>query len=79
MVRDREAQRAVDYYGSSVREQARQNVDVVLAAYDAGRLPLSDLLAEQRRYLEVEAGYTAVLARAYQARVMLRVARGEIR
>ena len=42
-------------YASSVRERARQNVDVVLAAYDAGRLPLSDLLAEQRRYLEVEA------------------------
>ncbi|HXD20916.1 MAG TPA: TolC family protein [Vicinamibacterales bacterium] len=79
VVRDREALRAVDMYATSIRDLARQNVDVQLEAYDLGRTPLSDLLAEQRRYLDVESAYTAVLARAYDARVTLRRARGEIR
>jgi cobalt-zinc-cadmium efflux system outer membrane protein len=79
VVRDREAQRAVDMYATSLRDLARQNVDVQLEAYDLGRTPLSELLTEQRRYLDVEAGYTAVLSRAYGARVALRRARGEIR
>jgi len=77
--RDREAQRAVDLYANGIRDLARQNVDVQLEAYDLGRTPLTDLLAEQRRYLDVEAGYTSALERAYVARVALRRARGEIR
>lgn len=78
-VRDRETRRAVDMYANGIRDLARQNVDVQLEAYDLGRTPLTDLLTEQRRYLDVEAAYTAVLERAYQARVSLRRARGEIR
>ncbi|HEY3094104.1 MAG TPA: TolC family protein [Vicinamibacterales bacterium] len=79
VVRDREAQRAVDIYATSLRDLARQNVDVQLEAYDLGRTPLTDLLAEQRRYLDVEAAYTSILARAWDARVSLRRARGDIR
>jgi cobalt-zinc-cadmium efflux system outer membrane protein len=79
VVRDREAQRAVDMYSTSIRDLARQNVDVQLEAYELGRTPLTELLAEQRRYLDVEAGYTAALSRAYDARVALRRARGETR
>jgi outer membrane protein, heavy metal efflux system len=79
VVRDREALRAVELYATTIRDQARQNVDVELEAYDLGRTPLSDLLAEQRRYLDVEAAYTSALSRAYLARVSLRRARGEIR
>ena len=79
VVRDREAQRAVEMYATSLRDLARQNVDVQLEAYDLGRAPLTELLTEQRRYLDVEAGYTGVLSRAYEARVALRRARGEIR
>jgi cobalt-zinc-cadmium efflux system outer membrane protein len=79
VVRDREAQRAVEMYATSLRDLARQNVDVQLEAYDLGRTPLTELLTEQRRYLDVEAGYTTVLSRAYDARVALRRARGEIR
>ena len=78
-VRDREAQRAVDLYANGIRDLARQNVDVQLEAYDLGRTPLTDLLAEQRRYLDVEAGYTTALERAYAAQVALRRARGDIR
>ncbi len=79
VLRDREARRAVEMYATTVRQLARQNVDVELEAYDLGRTPLSDLLAEQRRYLDVEAAYTAALSRAFQAQIALRRARGEIR
>lgn len=79
VVRDREARRAVEMYATSIRDLARQNVDVQLEAYDLGRTLLTELLAEQRRYLDVETGYTSVLSRAYDARVALRQARGEIR
>ena len=68
VAREREARRAVEIYSTNVRELARQNVDVMLEAYDLGRFPLSDVLTEQRRYLEVEGAYTEVLLRAYEAR-----------
>jgi cobalt-zinc-cadmium efflux system outer membrane protein len=76
-VRDREARRAVELYASTIRELARQNVDAFLEAYDLGRYTLADVLGEQRRYLDVEGSYTAVLLRAYEARVDLMRARGE--
>jgi cobalt-zinc-cadmium efflux system outer membrane protein len=76
--RNREARRAVELYAGDIRALARQNVDVMLEAYDLGRFPLSDVLAEQRRYLDVEAGYTAVLGRAYAARAELSRAFGEV-
>ena len=79
VIRDREARRAVEMYATSLRDLARQNVDVQLEAYDLGRTPLNDLLTEQRRYLDVEAGYTSALERAWGTRVALRRARGEIR
>lgn len=77
VAREREARRAVDIYSTTVRELARQNVDVMLEAYDLGRFPLSDVLTEQRRYLEVEDAYTAVLLRAYEARAAVARAFGE--
>jgi cobalt-zinc-cadmium efflux system outer membrane protein len=79
VIRDREARRAVEMYATSLRDLARQNVDVQLEAYDLGRTPLNDLLIEQRRYLDVEDGYTSALERAWGTRVALRRARGEIR
>jgi len=44
VVREREAQRR-RYYATSLRDLARQNVDVQLEAYGPRRTPLSDLLA----------------------------------
>ncbi len=77
VAREREARRAVEIYSTTVRELARQNVDVMLEAYDLGRFPLSDVLTEQRRYLEVEGAYTDVLLRAYEARAAVARAFGE--
>jgi cobalt-zinc-cadmium efflux system outer membrane protein len=77
VARERETRRAVELYATTIRSLARQNVDVMLEGYDLGRFPLSDVLAEQRRYLDVEAGYTAVLMRAYEARAAVARAFGE--
>lgn len=78
VAREREARRAVELYATRVRELARQNVEVMIEGYDLGRFPLMDVLTEQRRYLDIEAGYTAVMARAYQARAALARAFGEM-
>lgn len=78
LARERETRRAVELYAATIRTLARQNVEVMLEAYDLGRFPLSDVLAEQRRYLDVEAGYTTVLMRAYDARTAVARAFGEI-
>jgi cobalt-zinc-cadmium efflux system outer membrane protein len=77
-VRDREARRAVELYTASIRALAQRNNDVILEAYELGGLRLTDLLDNQRRYLEIEHAYTGTLLKAYDARVALRRARGEI-
>lgn len=78
VAREREARRAVELYATGIRSLARQNVDVMLEGYDLGRFPLAEVLAEQRRYLDVEAAYTAVLTRAYDTRTAVARAFGEI-
>ena len=65
------AERALSTYTHGVWEVARQNLAVVRKAYELGRHPLLDVIAEQRRYIEVEMGYTDVLKRAYDVRVAL--------
>ena len=79
LAREREARRAVDLYATTVRELARQNVDILIEGYDLGRFPLTEVLAAQRRYLDVEAGYTAALSRAYEASAAVARAFGETR
>ncbi|MGE3841961.1 MAG: TolC family protein [Vicinamibacterales bacterium] len=75
--RETEAKRASELYASSIRELARRNTDVMLESYTLGRNSLSELLTEQRRYLDIEAAFTDMLARAYQARVAVRLAEGD--
>jgi len=52
---------------------------VMLEGDDLGRFPLMEVLVEQRRFLAVEAAYTAVLSRAYEARTAVVLAFGETR
>jgi cobalt-zinc-cadmium efflux system outer membrane protein len=78
-VRDAQAQRAVQIYGRGVRELARRNVDVVRQTFDLGRTTVFEVLAEQRRWLEIEQGYTAAAREAWEARVALTRALGETR
>jgi cobalt-zinc-cadmium efflux system outer membrane protein len=77
--RDEHARQAVTTYGGSARTLARQNLTVVGQSYELGRVTVFDVLAEQRRYLEVERGYTEALRAAYEARTALNRAVGGVR
>lgn len=59
------AQRSLAVWERGVRDVAARNVDVVRQAYSLGRGSLLDVIAEQRRYIEVENGYTDALKQAY--------------
>ena len=75
--RDAQAQRAVRLYAGGVRTLARQNLEVMRQTFDLGRVTVFDVLAEQRRYLEIEQAYTAALREAWDARAALKRALGE--
>lgn len=77
--RDAHAQRAVHIYGGGVRDLARRNLAVVRQIFDLGRATVFDVLAEQKRWLEIEQGYTAAAREAWEARVAVTRARGETR
>ena len=63
------ARRSLEIYGRGVRDVARRNLDVVRQSYELGRGSLLDVVAEQRRFIEVETGYTDVLKQVYDAAV----------
>ena len=67
----RKAREGLDIYREGVRGQARQNLDVVRKVYELGRTPYTEVIAEQRRYVDVETGYTEALSRYYQASMRL--------
>jgi len=77
--RDDHARRALALYTADTRDLARRNLDVVSQTYDAGRMTLFDVLNERRRYLDTERAYTNALREAYDARLALRTALGEVR
>jgi cobalt-zinc-cadmium efflux system outer membrane protein len=61
------AQRALAIYSRGVRDVAGRNLGVVRQAYELGRIPLLDVIAEQRRYIDIEMGYTDALKLVYDA------------
>jgi outer membrane protein, heavy metal efflux system len=72
------AQRALDIYTQGVREVARQNLEVVRQTYTLGRATLLDVIAEQRRYIDIETGYTEALKQTYDAVVDIERAVGTL-
>jgi cobalt-zinc-cadmium efflux system outer membrane protein len=76
LIRFNGAQARVAAYRSGVRDQAAHNLDVVRQTYGYGRSTLLDVVAEQRRYIDIETGYTDILLDAYAARVSLEQAVG---
>lgn len=66
----------VGIYRSGVRDQAAHNLDVVRQTFSFGRTTLLDVIAEQRRYIDIETGYTDILLDAYAARIALEQAVG---
>jgi outer membrane protein TolC len=77
--REARAREAVAAYRNGARDMARQNLDVVTQTYELGRATVFDVLAEQRRYLDLERAYSATLGEAYEARTALRRALGDVR
>ena len=76
--RDERARQAVGAY-TGAQTLARQNLTVVGQSYELGRVTVFDVLAEQRRYLDVERAYTDALRVAYEARTALNRALGGVR
>jgi outer membrane protein, heavy metal efflux system len=77
--RDDRAREAVRIYGAGAQALARQNLTVVGQSYELGRVTVFEVLAERRRYLDVERTYTEALRAAYEARTALNRALGENR
>ena len=75
---DKHARQAVGAY-TGAQMLARRNLSVVEQSYQLGRVTIFDVLAEQRRYLDVERAYTDVLSAAYGARTALNQALGGVR
>ncbi|MGH7365528.1 MAG: TolC family protein [Candidatus Rokuibacteriota bacterium] len=63
------ARRSLALYARGVRGVARRNLDVVRQSQGLGRIPLLELIAEQRRYIEIEMGYTDALKQAWDGTV----------
>jgi cobalt-zinc-cadmium efflux system outer membrane protein len=61
--------RGLEIYEGGVRDIARRNLDVIRQSYELGRGSLLDVVAEQRRYIDVENGYTDALKQVYDAAV----------
>ena len=78
-IRDARARDAVALYRTGARELSQQNLNVVTQTYELGRATVFDVLAEQRRYLELELAYGKTLREAFEARTALRRARGDVR
>jgi cobalt-zinc-cadmium efflux system outer membrane protein len=63
------AARAAEIYRVGVQGQANANLEVIRQTYDLGSKSLLDVIAEQRRFIEVQTGYIDALVDTYQARV----------
>lgn len=63
-------------FRDGVRGQASQNLEVVRRTYELGRTQLLDVISEQRRFIDIEMGYTEALNRYYQAQVRMRTVTG---
>jgi outer membrane protein TolC len=68
--------RALKMYALGVRVLARQNLEVIRKAHQLGRTSLLEVIAEQRRHIEIEMGYSEALQHAYNAVVAMERAVG---
>jgi cobalt-zinc-cadmium efflux system outer membrane protein len=75
LARDK-AQEGLRMFREGVRGQASQNLEVVRKTYELGRTQLLDVIGEQRRFIDIEMGYTEALNRYYQAAVRVRTVTG---
>ena len=70
------AQASIRTYERGVIERSEQNVRTMRAAYQVGAFRVSELLAEQRRLVDMQREMTEALAERYRALAELRAALG---
>lgn len=70
------AQSALVVYRDGVRGQSERNLDVIRQTYTLGQKNALDYISEQRRFIEVETGYTEVLKEYFNSLVELERAAG---
>ena len=70
------AQASVRTYERGVIERSEKNVQTMRAAYQVGAFRVSELLAEQRRLVDMQREMTEALAERYRALAELRAALG---
>lgn len=70
------AQSALAVYRDGVRGQAERNLDVIRQTYTLGQKTALDYVSEQRRFIEVETGYTEVLKEYFNSLAELERAAG---
>ena len=63
------AVRALSIFRNGVREQANANLRVIWQTYELGKRNLSEYIAEERRFLEIENETIDALLEAYAARI----------
>ncbi len=68
-IRFERAARALAIYQVGVRNQAKQNLQVVWQTYELGDKDLLDYIGEERRYLELENNLIDAKLAVYQARI----------
>lgn len=68
-VRFDRARQAMDIYSEKVLKNAARNVYVIRQTYEFGQKTVLDYIAEQRRYVEIETGFTDLLKEYFDARV----------
>lgn len=75
-VRLERAETALAVYRDSVRETSLRNLDIIRQAYLLGQKTALDVIAEQRRYVEIETGYTQSLKGLLDAQIEVERATG---
>ena len=70
------AQGTLAVYRDNVRNQAQLNLEVVQQTYTLGQKTLIDYINEQRRYIDIETGYTDALEEFFNSLVEIERAAG---
>ena len=70
------AKRAINTLQTSVVPRSRQNLETIRSVYEIGELMITDLLAEQRRLLDVNRDLTEAQTQRYKAQADLFIALG---
>ena len=66
-VRFERAGSAITVYRENVLKQAQKNLEVIRMAYEFGQKTVLDYISEQRRFVELETGFTSLLKEAFDA------------